>query len=164
MPDKPKIGVSRCLLGYAVRYDGQSKPCNTIINKITEYFELIPICPEVEAGLSVPRPPVQLCGDIEQPRLIGRDNPSIDITELMQNYCQTKIPELNELSGFILKSRSPSCGLHSTPVFIDDELVTNTSSGVFARTLQSAYPNLPIIEETQIESPGTLNKFIATIL
>lgn len=163
MANKPKIGVSRCLLGDAVRYDGQSKPCAIVIDKLTEHFELIPICPEVEAGLNIPRPPVQLTGSIEQPRLIGRDDPSIDVTDLMHDYCQTKIPSFNELSGFILKSRSPSCGLYSTPVFIDGELATGTSSGVFARALQVAYPDLPMIEETQLEPPNTLDKFIASI-
>lgn len=163
MANKPKIGVSRCLLGDAVRYDGQSKPCAIVIDKLADHFELIPVCPEVEAGLTIPRPPVQLTGSIEQPRLIGRDNPSIDVTDLMHDYCQKKIPSLNELSGFILKSRSPSCGLHSAPVFIDEDIVTETSIGVFARALQAAYPDLPMIEETQLDSPNTLDKFIQSI-
>ena len=95
MATKPKIGVSRCLLGDAVRYDGQSKPCTLVIDKLAEHFELTSICPEVEAGLPIPRPPVQLSGSIEQPRLTGRDDLGIDITELMHNYCLKKIPDLN---------------------------------------------------------------------
>jgi len=160
---KPRIGVSRCLLGDAVRYDGQSKPCNIIIDQLTRRFELIPICPEVEAGLTIPRPPVQLSGSIEQPRLIGRDDPNIDITELMLDYCQNKIPELKELDGFIFKSRSPSCGLHSTPVFIDGDCITETSSGVFVRAVQATYSNLPMIEEIQLESPDVMNEFIKSV-
>ena len=150
------------MLGDAVRYDGQSKPC-AAIKKLATHFELIPICPEVEAGLPIPRPPVQLTGSIEQPRLIGRDDTSIDITELMHDYCQKKIPGLSDLNGFVLKSRSPSCGLHSTPVFINGKSATETSSGVFARALQAAHPDLACIEETQLESPETLNKFIQHI-
>lgn len=160
MSDKVKIGVSQCLLGDTVRYDGQSKPCAIVIEQLAEQFELIPICPEVEAGLSIPRPPVQLAGSIEQPRLIGRDNPEIDITELMRDYCQKKIPELHELSGFVLKSRSPSCGLNSTPVFIGGKLVSETSSGIFARALQATYPDMPIIENSQLESATQLKNFI----
>ena len=163
MASKPKVGVSRCLLGDAVRYDGQSKPCALIIDQLAERFQLIAICPEVEAGLSIPRPPVQLTGSIDQPRLTGRDNPIIDITGLMQDYCQNKIPCLTEFSGFILKSRSPSCGLHSTPVFIDGKCVTETSSGVFARALQASYPDLPLIEETELESPSALNHFVTSV-
>ncbi len=160
---KPRIGVSRCLLGDAVRYDGQSKPSSIIIEKLARQFELIPICPEVEAGLTTPRPPVQLSGSIEQPRLIGRDDPSIDITELMLDYCHNKIPKLEDLDGFIFKSRSPSCGLHSTPVYIDGDCVTETSSGVFVRAVQTAYPDLPMIEEIQLESPDVINEFIKSI-
>lgn len=163
MTGKPKIGVSRCLLGDAVRYDGQSKPCALVIDKLTQHFELIAICPEVEAGLSIPRPPVRLSGHLEQPRLTGRDDPAIDITELMHSYCRKKIPALEYLSGFILKSRSPSCGLHSTPLFIDDACVSETASGVFARALQAAYPTLPAIEETGLESPAALENFIHAV-
>ena len=162
MIKKLKIGISRCLLGDAVRYDGQSKPCATI-KKLTAHFELIPICPEVEAGLTIPRPPVQLSNSIEQPRLIGRDDPDIDITDLMHDYCVKKIPHLNELNGFVLKSRSPSCGLRSTPVFIDGQCISKTSSGIFAQSLQTTYPHLVMIEETQLESTKQIDEFILLV-
>lgn len=155
-----KIGVSRCLLGEPVRYDGKSKPCALVIDKLSKLFEIVPVCPEVEAGLPVPRPPVQLSDNIDQPRLAGRDNPDIDITKLMNDFCNKKIPELNALSGFILKSRSPSCGLLSTPVFIENKCVTETSSGIFAHALKTTYPLMPLIEETQLEDPSLLNNFI----
>lgn len=160
---KFKVGVSQCLLGDAVRYDGQSKPCSAV-TKLAENFELVAICPEVEAGLSVPRPPVQLSGDTNNPHLTGRDNPNLDITDLMRIYCEKKIPQLKQLSGFILKSRSPSCGLHSTPIFINGDCVTETSSGVFAQALQAHYPNLILIEETQLESDEMLKQFIQQVL
>lgn len=151
------------MLGDAVRYDGQSKPCAIIIEQLKHQYELIPICPEVEAGLSIPRPPVQLTGSIESPRLVGRDNPDLDITDLMHNYCKKKLPELNELRGFIFKSHSPSCGHNSTPVFINGDLVTETSSGIFACAVQTAYPNLPVIDEIQLESNKMLNDFLQAI-
>ncbi|MCW8923342.1 MAG: DUF523 domain-containing protein [Gammaproteobacteria bacterium] len=159
---KPKIGVSRCLLGDTVRYDGRSKPC-AMLNKLAVHFDLIPICPEVEAGLPIPRPPVQLSGSIEQPRLTGRDNPDIDITGLMRDYCLKKMPELDGLSGFVLKSQSPSCGLNSTPVFIEGQCVTEIASGVFARAIQASYPNLPIIEETRLDLPDARTEFIKSV-
>ena len=163
MTTRAKIGVSRCLLGDAVRYDGQSKPCNIVIDELSKQFELVAVCPEVEAGLSIPRPPVQLTDSIDQPRLIGRDDHNIDITDLMRQYCEKKIPQLNELSGFIFKSRSPSCGLQSTPVFIDGRQVTNNSSGIFARAFQKTFPHLPVIEETQLESHNAIQNFINSI-
>ena len=161
---KPLVGVSRCLLGDAVRYDGKSKACTIVLEKLSDIFTLTPICPEVEAGLSVPRPPVQLTGSIENPRLTGRDDPSIDVTTIMQQYCDTKPAELKQLSGFIFKSRSPSCGLNSTPVFINDRCVDESSTGIFARSLCTAYPDLPVIEDSELENQALLNPFIRLIL
>lgn len=161
---KPLIGVSQCLLGDAVRYDGKSKANAFVLEKLSNLFELVPVCPEVEAGLSIPRPPVQLTGSIENPRLTGRDDPSIDITQLMQQYCLTKPTELNQLSGFIFKSRSPSCGLNSTPVYIDGHSVTETSRGIFAKHLCKTYPNLPVIEETELETKDQLESFLQAVL
>jgi len=160
---KPLVGVSRCLLGDAVRYDGQSKANTIVLEKLNEIFTLIPVCPEVEAGLSVPRPPVQLTGSIKNPKLIGRDDPSIDITEIMQQYCDSKPAELKCLEGFIFKSRSPSCGLHSTPVFINGQRVTETSRGIFAKNLCESYPELPVIEDSELENKNLLERFIQLI-
>ena len=157
---KPLVGVSRCLLGDAVRYDGDSKANKIIIEQLSQLFELVPVCPEVEAGLSIPRPPVQLTGSIEAPRLTGRDDPSLDVTGIMQKYCSTKPAELNQLAGFTFKSRSPSCGLNSTPVFINDSCVTETGRGIFASSLCKAYPKLPIIEDIDLDDQNKLDKFI----
>lgn len=161
--NKPLVGISQCLLGDAVRYDGRSKPNNIVLNKLNKLFELIPVCPEVEAGLSIPRPPVQLTHSIDNPKLTGRDDPSLDVTTIMQDYCKTKPAELKQLSGFIFKSRSPSCGLNSTPVFINGLNVTETSRGIFARSFCEAYPDLPIIEDSGLEDEYQLNIFINNV-
>jgi len=161
--NKPKIGVSQCLLGDAVRYDGKAKPNHIVIQQLSQIFQLIAICPEVEAGLSTPRPPVQLSGNINSPRLTGRDDPSIDITEMMRSFCSNKMQTLHNLHGYILKSRSPSCGLNSTPVFIDGKCVTETSRGVFARQLCKDYPNLPVIEDTELDNPKTYQHFLEAV-
>ena len=154
---KPLVGISQCLLGDAVRYDGQSKANQIILEQLAPLFEFVPVCPEVEAGLSIPRPPVQLTGNIDNPRLIGRDDASLDITSIMQHYCQIKPVTLSQLSGFIFKSRSPSCGLNSTPVFIDGRCVTETGRGVFAQAMLSSYPDLPVIEDSALNNTSTKN-------
>ena len=164
MEIKPLVGVSQCLLGDAVRYDGQSKANQVVLEHLSQVFELIPICPEVEAGLSIPRPPVQLTGSIENPELTGRDDPSLNITGIMRNYCETKSTELDYLSGFIFKSRSPSCGLNSTPVYIDDHCATETGRGIFAMHFCQTYPNLPIVEETALKSTDLTDRFIQAVL
>ncbi len=163
MHDKPKVGVSRCLLGHAVRYDGDSKAHPIVIEQFGDLFELVPVCPEVEAGLPVPRPPVQLTGGIDDPRMTGRDNPELDVSEQMQAYCTGRPAGLSHLCGFVFKSRSPSCGLNSTPVFIDGRCVTETSRGLFARAMISAFPQLPAIEETQLESTERRRELIDSV-
>lgn len=161
MSNKIKIGVSQCLLGDAVRYDGESKPNIIVIDELSKLFELIAVCPEVEAGLSIPRPAVQLTGDPANPRLTGRDNPDIDVTDLMLSYCRQKPQTLSDLCGFIFKSRSPSCGLNSTPVFIKNECLTETSRGVFARAMCAHYPDLPVIDDTELENG--LDSFVGAV-
>jgi uncharacterized protein YbbK (DUF523 family) len=161
---KPAIAVSRCLLGHAVRYDGDSRPHRVVIERLAELFDLLPVCPEVEAGLGVPRPPVQLTGSIDDPRMTGRSDPTLDVTELMQAYCKTRPAELKRLCGFVLKSRSPSCGLNSAPVFIDGACVTETNRGLFARAMTRRYPDLPVIEESELETSDRYQKFIDDVL
>ncbi len=161
---KPKVGVSQCLLGDAVRYDGNSKPDIIVLERLSKIFELIPVCPEVEAGLSIPRPPVQLSASIDNPQLTGRDNPAINITAALQSYCSIKIPELRHLHGFVFKSRSPSCGLNSTPIVIDNKCVTETGRGIFARALCNSYPDLAVIEECALARRYLLNSFIQAVL
>jgi len=163
MDVKPLVGVSQCLLGDAVRYDGQSKTNQIVLEHLSHIFELVPICPEVEAGLGIPRPPVQLTADIENPRLTGRDDTSIDITDVMNNYCHDKPMKLKQLNGFIFKSRSPSCGLNSTPVFINIQCVTENSRGVFARSMVNQFPNLPIIEDSTFTNES-INQFIKQVI
>ena len=162
--NKPLVGVSQCLLGDAVRYDGKSKSNRIILEQLHQLFELVPVCPEVEAGLSIPRPPVQLTDSIEEPKLTGRDDPAIDVTAIMQQYCETKPTELKHLAGFIFKSRSPSCGLNSTPVFIDGECVTESGRGIFARRLCKTHPGLIVIEDSELENKNLLENFIQSVL
>ena len=154
------MGISSCLLGNEVRWNGGHKLDKYLTRTLGQFVEYVPVCPEVEAGLSIPRPPVQLTGSIETPRLTGRDDPSLDVTDIMQKYCNTRPAELNQLSGFIFKSRSPSCGLNSTPVFINGSCVTENGRGIFAASLCKAYPELPVIEDIDLDDQNKLDKFI----
>jgi uncharacterized protein YbbK (DUF523 family) len=162
--NKPRVGVSRCLLGDAVRYDGQSKVNTIVLEKLSKIFYLVAVCPEVEAGLSIPRTPVQLTASIDSPKITGRNDSSLDITDLMQDYCKIRVVRLNHLSGFIFKSRSPSCGLNSTPVYIDGHCVTETGRGIFANYLCKTSPNLVVIEDTELEQKSQLDLFIQSVI
>jgi len=146
-----------------VRYDGQSKANRIVLHQLSKLFEFIPVCPEVEAGFGVPRPPVQLTGSIDQPQLTGRDDPQINITTMMQHYCQIKADTLGHLQGFIFKNRSPSCGLNSTPVYLNGKCISETSRGVFARRVCAGYPTLAVIEDNELEDKHKVNTFIQVV-
>jgi len=160
---KPVIGVSRCLLGDAVRYDGAAKPCRIVIEQLGQQFELVAVCPEVEAGLPVPRPPVQLTGPAGRPRMTGRDDPQLDVTESLQAFCERRIPQLAGLSGFVFKSRSPSCALGSAPLYVDGKCVSPELDGLFAAALRRRYPQLPVIDECGLEQPAMRAAFIRAV-
>jgi len=164
MTSKPLVGVSQCLLGKPVRYDGQSKANRIVLEVVNKTLDFYPVCPEVEAGLGVPRPAIQLTGNIKNPDLTGRTDAALNVTEQMRHYCNAKTNELTPLSGFIFKSRSPSCGLHSTPFFLDGECISNTERGIFAKTVCNNFPELPVIEETALEIPAQLNAFLQAVL
>lgn len=164
MAERPIIAVSQCLLGARVRYDGESKTSQIVCAQLGALFQLLPICPEVEAGLGVPRPPVQLCDDLLQPRMQGRDDPTLDVTVRILSYSARKIPELEQIAGYVFKSRSPSCGLNSTPVFSHSRCLSDTSRGLFARAVCLRYPDLPVIEDSELESATALQAFIDAVM
>jgi len=163
LKQKPKVGISRCLQGDAVRYDGQSKPEPILVNELSQIFEIIAVCPEVEAGMGVPRPAIQLTESLSNPNVIGRDDPTLDVTLQLHDYCKIKIPQLKDLSGFIFKSESPSCGLNSTPVYVGDIPISLSSRGIFARAVAQNYPDLPLIEEIDFTPRQNLDDFIEKV-
>ena len=125
---------------------------------------MIKVCPEVEIGLSVPRPPVQLMGKLGVLKMIGRDDPSIDITSNMENYCQHRPAQLNSIQGYIFKSKSPSCGINEIPVFNDQAEITALTKGVFVSAILQQYPNLPITDELNLLKTNQCNKFLDQVL
>lgn len=152
---KIRLGVSSCLLGEQVRYDGGHKYDHTISETLGRFFSFVPICPEHECGMSVPREAMRLVGDGASPRLItiasGRD-----LTEQMVDFCRHKLDEVAQLDlgGFVLKRRSPSCGIRSASLFDENgELRADTCNGLFVAALVSRFPRLPLIDEEQLAEP-----------
>ncbi len=160
---RPCLGVSQCLLGERVRYDAKCQTSLVVVEQLASIFTLVPVCPEVEAGLGVPRPPVQLSADIHSPRMTGRDDPALDVTEQILEYTRHKLDQLSQLDGYVFKSRSPSCGLHSTPVYIEGRCITETGRGLFAREFCNRFPDLPVIEDSELESDERLHAFIQQV-
>lgn len=157
----PRIAVSACLLGEAVRYDGTDKRDARLCETLADQYELIPVCPEVGAGLGVPRPPVHLVGSPAAPRAVGVEDDGLDVTAPLQAYLDTLLDELAGVDGAILKARSPSCGL-AVPVRGDDGR-PQSGMGLFARALAVRRPDLPLADEEELADPESREAFLARV-
>lgn len=147
-------------MGDSVRYDGASKYSELVCKGFDNQFQLIPICPEVEAGLSIPRPPVELIQFSTSIMVRGRDNQSIDVTEQLTSFCNTRVLTLKGLAGFIHTPRSPSCGAGSVTIkSCDGNVVSTHESGVFTQSLIKAFPQIPIVEEPDLLDKLQFNVF-----
>jgi len=154
-----RIGISSCLCGDPVRYDGQHKLARELIDQLQRRAILVALCPEVAIGMGTPRPPIQLTDDLQQPVARQLENPSLTFTESLAEYARHIAAEAR-LDGYVCKARSPSCGYLSTPVFIDGIEQATTISGIYIATLANSLPGLPIIDETVADRPGGLEEFI----
>jgi len=157
------IGVSACLLGEHVRYDGGHKHDRYITDILGTYFTLIPVCPEVGCGLPTPREAMRLEGDPAAPRLMTRQT-RINKTEQMLAYCSTKIRELEheDLCGFIFKERSPSCGLTAVPLY-GSGTSEMFSVGLFANEVVRCFPLMPLEEAERLNNPLIRKNFIERV-
>ncbi len=160
---KPLIAISRCLLGDNVRYDAKIKSYPLIINFIAQHFEAISVCPEVELGLGVPRPAVQLSGSLTDIKITGRDDPSIDISHSMHTFCKQRSAELNSIHGYIFKSKSPSCGIADIPIFNRHNKIITTTHGVFVNAILQKYPQLPITDEQHLLTTEQCHIFLRKV-
>jgi len=158
-PGQIRIAVSACLLGERVRYDGADKR-SLLIMKLAAQFELLPFCPEVAIGLSVPRAPVQLVMTETGIRARGIADPNHDITEQLHEYAQTQCEALKTCAGIVFKSRSPSCALGSTPLFDEQGAQTSMTDGLFAGRLRDCLPGLPMVEDSALNSEADLAGFV----
>jgi uncharacterized protein YbgA (DUF1722 family)/uncharacterized protein YbbK (DUF523 family) len=159
--DLPTVGVSACLLGHEVRYDGGHKRNSFIVGPLSEHLHLLPICPEAEIGLGIPRPTIRLMGEIERPRLVGSADLSMDVTEKMEAYAEAQVQQLDGLCGYILKKDSPSCGMERVKLFNPAGThAERKGSGIFARILMQRLPLLPVEEEGRLNDAVLRENFI----
>ena len=159
-----RIGVSSCLLGHSVRYDGGHKRHPTVADTLSRLFEIVAVCPEMEVGMGVPREPVDLVGDPEAPRMLAKGSGK-DWTGIMQRYGRRQAAEMEklEVSGFILKKGSPSCGPDGVPVHAEPGKARRTGSGLFARALADALPLLPVEAEDRLDDASLCGNFIERV-
>ncbi len=157
------LGVSSCLLGNRVRYDGTHKRDPLIVETLSQLFDFVPICPEVAIGMGVPRPPIRLQGEPTQLRAVGVDNPELDVTMALYGYAKEIAPELQHISGYIFKSRSPSCGIGNVQVYDNNGEPSYLGVGIFAQALTSCWPSLPVTDECRLAQPEACTDFVERV-
>jgi uncharacterized protein YbgA (DUF1722 family)/uncharacterized protein YbbK (DUF523 family) len=159
-----RVGISTCLLGEKVRFDAGHKKDRYLTDILGSYFEWVPVCPEVEVGMGVPREAVRLLGTAEAPRMVGTKSEE-DWTERMTSYGDRRVRSLaeHELSGYILKSDSPSCGMERVRIYGRTGIPVKNGRGLFAAQLMRAYPLLPVEEEGRLNDAKLRENFIVRV-
>lgn len=160
-----RIGISSCLLGENVRFDGGHKRDALLIDAFGPHVEWVPVCPEIELGLGAPRDVMRLeAGDDELRLMVPRTG--ADLTTSMRAFSRRRADELaaQDLSGYILKARSPSCGISGVPVHDGGGSARPEGRGLFADALIERFPDLPVEDEGRLRDAGVRADFMARVL
>jgi len=162
--EKIKLGVSACLLGENVRYDGGHSHDRFLTDTLGKYVEYIPVCPEVGCGLPVPREAMHLEGNPDSPRLMTIQTRQ-DMTDRMEKWAKKRTVELekNNLCGFIFKSDSPSSGMERVKVYNEKGIPVKKGVGLFARIFMDHFPLLPVEDDGRLNDPILRDNFIERI-
>ena len=158
------LGISTCLLGEKVRYDGGHALDRFLRDTLGAYVRYVPVCPEVECGFGIPREAMRLTGDPEHPRLMTTRT-GIDHTDRMEAWAGIRVAKLenDDLCGFIFKSNSPSSGMERVKVYDDRGVPRKIGVGVFARIFMEHFPLVPVEEDGRLHDPILRENFIDRI-
>jgi uncharacterized protein YbgA (DUF1722 family)/uncharacterized protein YbbK (DUF523 family) len=159
-----RLGVSACLLGEPVRFDGGHKRDTFLTEALAPFVEWVPVCPEEESGLGTPRESMRLVDQGAATRLVGVRSKR-DLTDTLTRYAAARVPQLAalDLDGFVLKKGSPSCGLMRVKVYSDNGVPVRTGRGIFAEALTTALPMLPVEEEGRLSDAVLREHFIERV-
>ena len=161
---KPKLGISACLLGAEVRFNGGHKESHLCTRALTEYFEFVPACPEVAIGMGIPREPIRLVGDAEHPQALGSVNRELNVTQALADYGVQMATELGDISGYIFMQKSPSCGLERVKVYRENGApVDGGGRGIYAQAFCARHPNLPVEEDGRLNDPVLRENFVTRV-
>lgn len=163
-PAKIPVAISSCLVGEHVRYDGGHKYDPFINRQLAGFFEFRPFCPEVAIGLGIPRAPIRLVATADGVRVRGVQDDSLDVTDRLDAYGKKVAGKLDEVCGYIFKSRSPSCGMERVKTWRENGAPGKSDGiGAFAASIMQAHPNLPVEEEGRLNDPGLRDNFIERV-
>ncbi|PMR68545.1 YbgA family protein [Halomonas heilongjiangensis] len=163
-PEGIPVGISACLMGEPVRYNGGHKRSRYCLEVLQARFRFEPFCPELAAGLGVPREPIRLVGvPGEAPRVVGTRDPGLDVTEALAEVSEEFVARHRHLRGFILMKGSPSCGLARVKVYHANGMPSHADSGAFVRALRRHFPELPLEEEARMNDAVLRENFITRV-
>lgn len=161
--ERIRIGISSCLLGAEVRFDGGHKRDAYLTETLARYFEFVPVCPEMAIGLGVPREPIRLVRGPQGIRAVGARDSSRDFTDRLETYGRRMAAELKGLCGYVFKRASPSCGMERVRVYSPFGTPAGQSAGVYARAFMAANPLLPCEEEGRLADAALRENFIERV-
>lgn len=161
---KIRLGISSCLLGENVRFDGGHKKDQYLVKTLGQFFEWVPVCPEMEIGLGAPRDSMRLIGRAEAARLVASKSDH-DYTDMMLSYARAKVAQLEHLAlnGYVLKKGSPTCGMARVKVYDENGIPAPTGVGLFARVLLEGMTHLPVEEEGRLSDARLRENFIVRV-
>ncbi|MDD0975141.1 YbgA family protein [Pseudomonas fontis] len=161
---KPRIAISACLAGEAVRYNGGHKVSRLCTEVLAEHFDFISVCPEVAIGLGIPRAAIRLIGDPQAPRAVGSRDPDLDVSAALSAYGRQMAGELQGICGYIFMQKSPSCGLERVKVYqANGYPAAEGGRGLYAAHFCASQPDLPVEEEGRLCDPVLRENFITRV-
>lgn len=165
-PEKVPVGISQCLLGDSVRYDGSHKHSKICTELLAKRFEFTAVCPEMGIGMGAPREAIHLRGTLQDDavRVVGNRTASLDVTDKIEHYAREKAEALQDLCGYIFMGRSPTCGLGSIKVYHENgNPLGRSTMGVYAREFTHRHPLLPVEEEGRLRDDKLCENFVARV-
>lgn len=163
-PYRPRLGISACLLGQRVRYDGGHKLDPFLTEALGRFVEWIPVCPEIEVGMGVPRETVRLVGSPDDPKILA-ERSGKDWTGAMKRFAAVRLRQLAELklSGYVFKKNSPSCGMERVRVYNSKNMAARRGRGLFAVVVTDKFPLLPVEEEGRLNDLALRENFVERV-
>ena len=163
-PEAIRIGISSCLLGEHVRFDGGHKRDSFLVDTFGRFVEWVPVCPEVELGLGTPREALRLVRTAEGVRMVNTRSKR-DISDQMRAWSLQRAEELaaERLAGYVLKKDSPSCGMERVKIYAESGMAEKQGRGFFAEALIARFPQLPVEEEGRLSDPRLRDNFVERV-
>jgi uncharacterized protein YbgA (DUF1722 family)/uncharacterized protein YbbK (DUF523 family) len=158
-----RVGISSCLIGNEVRFDGGHKRDSYVVGTLSEYFDFAPVCPEEAIGLGTPREPIRLVKKSDGVHVVGVKTVTRDVTEALRAYGEKMSRQMTDISGYILKRASPSCGMERVKVYSEEGMPVETGSGKYAEVFMQNQPLLPVEEEGRLGDPVLRENFIVRV-